>query len=701
MNVIDVSGIRFAVIPTDERDALSASCIMYPLLIWNEGSQFLEVHTGAQWARLAGYPGEPSQGDVLVWDSASNLFLPTSQAEPVVQRMRVYNDSTGALEVKRFYKTLTKTGTGTGGMVVAGEHTHAADTDYKIEIDSADTQSHRTATFKWSPDAGANWSDIEVPMVTGPEGAETLAPVTLQNGVQVVFSQGTYVSGDYWTFTAIGTASQLYDLKVDTSNGQVWIGHRLVLANDVNIYIEKSGDQVIFVLDAANASVWDYRQSTDEAIACWRMTILDATALELYSHRVRIPNALEFGSDALIGTPPAEERGWLYGKGVGGLVRPFWMDFAITESALAFTSELHTILTIGADGEHSLAGQVLSGVAATASQAGHATTAQITKLDGIEAAADVTDATNVEAAGAVMVSGTPGGELGGTWASPTVDATHAGSAHHDPTHTMTDIGAHSAGASKVFYSTFIGAVGEVALGALGTLLESSGTASQPRFSSLPDLAVTSAFKSDEFIGGSATSGSIGDLGWTLTVANTGTIVQSAAEAGHPGIVTLSSGVTASSAATIMIPATQAYGIFGTDLFDVTFIVKTGPSVSTGTTIYVGVTSVIASAIAHLAAVRFINGTDTYWSLITNDGLSTATTTASDITPAADTWYKFRLVRTADSVLLYIDGVLKATNTTNLPTGVMNPYVRVTNTSTAADRILLADFFSMSIPGLTR
>jgi hypothetical protein len=41
--------------------------------------------------------------------------------------------------------------------------------------------------------------------------------------------------------------------------------------------------------------------------------------------------------------------------------------------------------------------------AATAAAAGHATAAQITKLDGIEAAADVTDATNVAAAGAGMV----------------------------------------------------------------------------------------------------------------------------------------------------------------------------------------------------------------------------------------------------------------------------------------------------------
>lgn len=41
---------------------------------------------------------------------------------------------------------------------------------------------------------------------------------------------------------------------------------------------------------------------------------------------------------------------------------------------------------------------------ATAAQQGHATAAQITKLDGIEASADVTDATNVNSAGAVMES---------------------------------------------------------------------------------------------------------------------------------------------------------------------------------------------------------------------------------------------------------------------------------------------------------
>ena len=34
----------------------------------------------------------------------------------------------------------------------------------------------------------------------------------------------------------------------------------------------------------------------------------------------------------------------------------------------------------------------------------------------------------------IVVGTTPGGELGGTWASPTVDATHSGSAHHAESH---------------------------------------------------------------------------------------------------------------------------------------------------------------------------------------------------------------------------------------------------------------------------
>lgn len=43
----------------------------------------------------------------------------------------------------------------------------------------------------------------------------------------------------------------------------------------------------------------------------------------------------------------------------------------------------------------------------------------------------------------IVVGTSPGGELGGTWASPTVDATHSGSAHHTRSHAITSGSDHS------------------------------------------------------------------------------------------------------------------------------------------------------------------------------------------------------------------------------------------------------------------
>ena len=70
---------------------------------------------------------------------------------------------------------------------------------------------------------------------------------------------------------------------------------------------------------------------------------------------------------------------------------------AAQHTAIGDGAPHHGAVTIGADGEHSLATQVLSGVDAAAAQKGHVQLA---------------------------------GDLGGTAASPTVAATHSGSAHH-------------------------------------------------------------------------------------------------------------------------------------------------------------------------------------------------------------------------------------------------------------------------------
>jgi len=66
----------------------------------------------------------------------------------------------------------------------------------------------------------------------------------------------------------------------------------------------------------------------------------------------------------------------------------------------------HAAVTLGTANGLSLSTQELSLAAATSANAGAATATQISKLDGIEALADVTDATNVASAGAVMESDT-------------------------------------------------------------------------------------------------------------------------------------------------------------------------------------------------------------------------------------------------------------------------------------------------------
>jgi hypothetical protein len=82
---------------------------------------------------------------------------------------------------------------------------------------------------------------------------------------------------------------------------------------------------------------------------------------------------------------------------------------------------------------------------------------------------------------AALVGDAPGGELGGTWASPTVDATHSGSAHHTRSHTLTSASDHTGTADRVIYVDHAGAVQELALGADGTVLTSTGAATAPAF----------------------------------------------------------------------------------------------------------------------------------------------------------------------------------------------------------------------------
>lgn len=110
----------------------------------------------------------------------------------------------------------------------------------------------------------------------------------------------------------------------------------------------------------------------------------------------------------------------------------------------------------------------------------------------------------------------------------------------------------------------------------------------------------------------------------------------------------------------------------------TFVIKTGALLPTEATerIWVGISSASLAAAdsptgAHVAAFRYAISADgtAFWRCVTNDGgADTGTVTVSTVAIAAATRY----VLTVDSydpasIKFYVNGVLAATHTTNLPT----------------------------------
>jgi hypothetical protein len=402
----------------------------------------LQVNMPVGRATVAVFTGTRHDGDIFTWRENLGMWVPCGDIDITgtasANKVKVLQNSTDALEVRRvddFDATTSKTGTGSGLMETYGDHTHAADVDYVVEIDTAGDE--QSATFKWSADG------VEM---------GTLVPVSavsrthLQYGVYVLFSEGTYDLADTWAWTAIGTANQSYDLKVDTTNSQLWVGTKLLVANDSNfaLYLTAVGRPII-LLDT-NVGI-SYDRSVKNLTFSWGGSVgdlltLDGSATPRVTLGTVAPlithNYIQLG---LLATPatPGSGAGRLYAN-YATVPRPYWIDANGVNSVLAFTSE---VPPLNAD--------YLVGTA------------------------------NATLTGEIVVGTTPGGELGGTWASPTVDATHSGSAHHTRAHTIASASDHTGTADKVIYVDHAGAIQELSLGADGTVLKSAGTASAPAF----------------------------------------------------------------------------------------------------------------------------------------------------------------------------------------------------------------------------
>lgn len=204
---------------------------------------------------------------------------------------------------------------------------------------------------------------------------------------------------------------------------------------------------------------------------------------------------------------------------------------------------------------------------------------------------------------------------------------------------------------------------------LGNVSGGTANVSELTASDLRSLVFSSV--SDAFLSTHHTGGGISG-GFALEQAGTGASVSFTSVSdpgGHPGIARLSSGTTNAGYAYV-ITGTNSLLLGNGEVNQNTrmritqlstsgerFIYIYGLSDATGGSgqdgVYVSYSDDVASGV-----FQFVTANNT-----------TRTTTNTDITVAANTWYDLSIVINAagTSASLYIDGVLKATNTTNIPT----------------------------------
>jgi len=138
----------------------------------------------------------------------------TFEAANKIGTLQIYKDDTTAMLIVKTATTPVKTGTGTGTFTLP-EFPYTAtagNVSYRLEIDTAGDDT--TATYRWSDTGGAVWNASLVPL-TNDGGSRTSG---LQFGVKVLAGIGTYVLGDRWDWTVVGTTNQVELLRADTTN---------------------------------------------------------------------------------------------------------------------------------------------------------------------------------------------------------------------------------------------------------------------------------------------------------------------------------------------------------------------------------------------------------------------------------------------------------------------------------------------------
>lgn len=201
---------------------------------------------------------------------------------------------------------------------------------------------------------------------------------------------------------------------------------------------------------------------------------------------------------------------------------------------------------------------------------------------------------------------------------------------------------------------------------------------------------TAVSAQDDFISGTTASGSVGDLGWSFDVGSGGSIVLPDSERNNQGIIRIRSGTTISNTTGLRLIGTT--NLYSEASFDILFLIRP-IAIDADTTIRVGV-STNPATVPPTSGIYFEKlPADTNWFCIARTG-GVETRVDSNVV-ITTSFIAVRIVRSQTDVKYYINDVLVATITTNIPSVATTPTINIT-TAAAADKNIDVDYFQLEI-----
>lgn len=200
---------------------------------------------------------------------------------------------------------------------------------------------------------------------------------------------------------------------------------------------------------------------------------------------------------------------------------------------------------------------------------------------------------------------------------------------------------------------------------------------------------------EEFYGGGTTNGTIGNLGFGET--NGTTSVLATASTSYIGIVRRdTSAVSGTITSLYLYPHSSS--LFASNLpHDITWIVRLNTN-DADTSLRIGAGNSVLTDPPIFGIYFEKDEADTNWFCVTT---TAGVRTATDSGVAVNTSFNvFQYKRFSASVEYRINGALVCTNTTNLPTALVNPFTQIRNNA-AASKTIDHDYFEVNIRGMTR